>query len=330
MTHSASSETYAASLDSIRAAAARIAGAIHRTPVLTCTAIDDLIGARVFFKAEHLQRGGAFKMRGASNAVLSLDEAAAARGVVTHSSGNFAQAMARAARTRGIDAYVVMPENAPQIKQRAVAGYGGQITLCPPTLADRESHAEAIRARTGATFLHPYDQPDIIAGQGTCAIEFLDEVPDLDVMIAPVGGGGLMSGICIAGRALRPEMRLFAAEPEGADDARRSFVAGERIPQTGPDTIADGLLTSLGTHTWPILRDHLEDIITVDDDATVEAMRLVWERMKQVIEPSAAVTLAAVISARERLVRGPATSIGIVLSGGNVDLTRALDLLGRG
>jgi threonine dehydratase len=310
---------YATDIDAVRQAAERIRGHAHRTPVMTCAALDALAGRSLFFKCENLQKVGAFKMRGATNAVMSLTDDAAARGVVTHSSGNFAQALALAARIRGIPAHIVMPRTAPVVKKAAVEGYGGTIHLCEPTLKARETTAAAVVAETGGTFLHPYDHPDVIAGQGTCALELLEEVPDLDGIIAPIGGGGLMSGICIAARGLSPEIRLFAAEPEGADDAARSFAAGEFVPQTGPNTIADGLLTSLGELTWPIVRDHLECIVTVDEAAIIEAMRLVWSRMKTVIEPSAAVPVAAVISEDFRELPG-LERLGVVLSGGNVDL----------
>ena len=235
-------------LSDIRDAADRIADGIHRTPVMTCSAIDALAGGgrQLFFKCENLQKVGAFKMRGALNAVRLLPEDRAAAGVVTHSSGNFAQALALAARQRGVPAYIVMPETAPEVKRRAVEGYGAEITRCPPTLEARESTANAVRERTGATFLHPYDQAEVIAGQGTVALELIEQVRDLDAVIVPVGGGGLISGIALALRELAPHVRVFGAEPMGADDAYRSKVAGALIPQTGPNTIADGLLTSLG------------------------------------------------------------------------------------
>jgi threonine dehydratase/serine racemase len=243
---------------------------------------------------------------------------ATASGVVTHSSGNHAGALALAARMRKIPAHIVMPQTASAVKRRAVEEYGGRVILCEPTLAARESTAARVQAETGAALVPPYDHPDVIAGQGAVALELLDEVDSLDAILAPVGGGGLMSGICLAARALDPHIRLIGAEPSGADDAFRSLAAGRLIPQTGPRTIADGLLTSLGELTWPILRDHLEAIITVTDDEIRRAMRLAWERAKFLIEPSAAVPLAAVLrfgDAYANLGR-----IGIVLSGGNVDL----------
>jgi threonine dehydratase len=317
--HPVTEFTYAITGDDVRAAAVRIAPSIHRTPVLTCRALDDLAGRALYFKCEHLQKVGAFKMRGAANAVRRLTDEQKQRGVVTHSSGNFAQALARAARECGIDAHIVMPTSAPAVKRNAVLGYGARVIDCEPTLEARETTAQQIIDETGGTLLHPYNQSAIMAGQGTCALELLDDVPHLDAIIAPVGGGGLMSGICIAARDVKPAIRLFGAEPLGADDAARSFAAGTLIPQTGPDTIADGLLTSLGSLTWPVLRDHLDTIITVEDQQIVEAMRLIWMRMKQVVEPSAAVPLAAVLSDAFCAIDG-LSHVGIVLSGGNIDL----------
>ncbi len=312
---------YAADLEAVRAAARRIAGLAHRTPVHTCAALDVAAGRRLFLKCENFQKVGAFKFRGACNAVMSLSDEAAARGVATHSSGNHAQALALAARMRAIPCHVVMPSNAPSVKRRAVEGYGARVIECEPSVAAREATADRVVAETGATFVHPYDHPDVIAGQGTAALELLEEVPDLDAVVAPVGGGGLLSGTCIAARGLRDEIRVFGAEPSGADDAARSLAAGRIIPQTAPDTIADGLLTSLGELTWPILRDRLAGIVTVSDDETVAAMRLVWERAKLVIEPSAAVAVAAVLSGRLPDADG-LERVGVVLSGGNVELDR--------
>jgi threonine dehydratase len=312
---------YAADLSDVRAAASRIAGQAHRTPVMTSSTLDELAGRRLFFKCEQFQKVGAFKFRGALNAVLCLDEIQARHGVVTHSSGNHAQALALAARLRGIPAFIVMPRTAPAAKQRATAGYGGQVVLCEPTVADREATAARVQAETGATPIPPYDHPPIIAGQGTIALELVEQVPDLDAIVAPVGGGGMISGIAIAARGLDPDLRVFAAEPVGADDAARSKAAGRLIPQTAPDTICDGLLTSLGDHTWPVVRDLVEEVVTVDDDATGAAMRLVWERMKLVIEPSAATSVAAVLSDRFRALTG-LDRVAVVLSGGNLDLER--------
>jgi len=310
---------YAVELTDIVAAAERIAGEAHRTPVLTCQTIDTLVGRQVFFKCENLQKVGAFKFRGACNTILQLPEAEARRGVVTHSSGNHAQAVALAARRRGIPAHIVMPSIAAAVKRRAVEGYGARVIECAPTLEAREATAAAVQSETGATFVHPYDDARVIAGQGTVALELLDQVDALDAIVAPVGGGGMLSGICVAARALRPRLRLFAAEPQGADDAARSIAAGKLLPQTAPKTIADGLLTSLGTLTWPILRDHVDSVLTVSEDDIVDAMQLAWERAKLLIEPSAAVAVAAVLGDDFRA-RPGIQRVGVVLSGGNVDI----------
>jgi len=316
-----SSIPYAADLTSIQDAAKRIAGSAHITPVLTCSSLDRMAGRRLFFKCENLQKMGAFKYRGALNAIHQLTDAEAERGVVTHSSGNFAQALALAARSRGIPAYIVMPSNSPAVKQRAVAGYGGQITLCEPNLEARTTQASRIERETGATLVHPYDHPHVIAGQGTAGLELMEQVPQLDSIVVPLGGGGLLSGIALAAQELRPGLPVYGAEPEGADDAYRSRQAGRLIPQTGPNTIADGLLTSLGDWTWPVVRDVVADVFTVSDIQIEESMRLIWERMKLVVEPSAAVPLAVVLSDpfREQTAH---QDIGILLSGGNVDLEK--------
>lgn len=313
--------TYAADLVAIQAAAERIAPFAHRTPVLTCATLDGLAGRRLFFKGDHLQKAGAFKFRGACNAVMRLPDEVAALGVVTHSSGNHGQALALAAKLRGIPAHVVMPANAAAVKRRAVAGYGARVIDCEPTLAARETTAAAIVRDSGATFIHPYDHPDVIAGQGTATLELFEQVPLLDAVVAPVGGGGLLSGLCIAARGLSPSIRIFAAEPTGADDTARSLAAGRLIPQTAPNTIADGLLTSLGELTWPIIRNHVERVVTVDDERIVHAMRLAWERAKFLIEPSAATALAAVLSDEFKATKG-LERVGVLLSGGNVDLDR--------
>ncbi len=312
---------YAATLQDVRDAAERIAGHAHRTPVMTSSTLDARAGRRIFLKCEQFQKVGAFKFRGALNAVLCLGDEQARRGVVTHSSGNHAQALALAARLRGIPAFVVMPRNAPAAKRRATEGYGAQVVLCEPTVTEREATAARVQAETGATPIPPYDHPPIIAGQGTIALELVAQVPDLDAIVAPVGGGGMISGIAIAAHGLDPSLRIFAAEPSGADDAACSKAAGHLIPQTSPDTICDGLLTSLGDHTWPVVRDRVEEVITVDDDAVLAAMRLIWERAKLVIEPSAATGVAAVLSAPFRALDG-LDRVGVVLSGGNLDLDR--------
>jgi threonine dehydratase len=273
----------------------------------------------LFFKCEHLQKAGAFKFRGACNAVMKLPPEIAARGVVTHSSGNHAGALALAAQLRGIPAHVVMPRNASPVKRRAVEEYGGRVVECEPTLAAREATAAAVLSETGGVLVPPYDHPDVIAGQGTAALELLEQVPGLDALVAPVGGGGLVAGLCIAGKGVVPALRVFAAEPAGADDAARSRAAGMLVPQTGPRTIADGLLTSLGERTWPVLRDQVEKVVTVTEEEIVAAMRLAWERAKLLIEPSAAVAVAAVLSPEFRALRG-LERVGVVLSGGNVNL----------
>jgi threonine dehydratase/serine racemase len=310
---------YATTLADVRAAARRIEGTAHRTPVFTCATLDRKAGRQLFFKCEQFQKAGSFKFRGALNAVRQLEPAAAARGVVTHSSGNHAQALALAARLQGVPAHVVMPENASAVKRAAVAEYGGRVIVCPPNLAARETTAATVLAETGGTLIPPYDHPHILAGQGTVALELLEQVPDLDAVIAPVGGGGLMAGLTLATRELNPAVRIFAGEPAGADDAARSQAAGTLIPQTAPRTIADGLLTSLGSLTWPVIRDLVEHIFTVTDEEIIAAMRLLAQRAKLLIEPSAAVPLAAVLSAPFRGLDG-IQRVGVVLSGGNVDL----------
>lgn len=306
----------------VRAAAERIEPHVHRTPVLTSRSLNQMVGAELFFKCENFQRTGSFKMRGASNAVFSLSETHASKGVTTHSSGNFAAALALAAQERGIAAHVVMPRNAPEAKKSAVAGYRAKITLCEPTLAAREEGVEAIVAETGATFVHPYDDNRIIAGQGTAALELISEVDALDLVLAPVGGGGLMSGTAIAVRESVGQTRVIGVEPELADDGRRSLEAGQILPSDYPETICDGLRTSLGTRTFPILRKYVDDICLVSDESTLRAMTLLLERMKMVVEPSAAVCLAALLD-RSMSIRNK--RIGVIISGGNVDLKKFLD-----
>ncbi len=307
------------SLEDVRQAAARIAPHAHRTPVFTCQGLDALAGATLFFKCENLQKAGAFKFRGAMNAVLSLDPQRAARGVVTHSSGNHAAALALAARLRGIPAHLVMPENAPQAKQRAVRAYGGTIHFCAPTLADRERAARELLDSTQSTLVHPYDDPAVIAGQGTLALELHEQVPGLEELVVPVSGGGLASGIALATAALSPACEVLGAEPEQADDAFRSLRAGRLMPAGPGHTVADGLRATLSERTFAILTRHVRAILTVREDEIIAAMRLLWERMKLVVEPSAAVPLAAVLRQPERFRN---RRVGIVLSGGNVDLDR--------
>jgi threonine dehydratase len=309
------------SIDSIREAAARIATHAHRTPVLNSETLDAMAGRPLLFQAEIFQKVGAFKFRGAMNAVSRLDESVAVRGVVTHSSGNHAQALALAARLRGIPAWIVMPKGAPAIKRRAVEGYGAEVVECENTLEARESTAARLVAETGGTLIPPFDHADVIAGQGTMALEILEEHPECEAIVAPVGGGGMISGIAIAAKALKPSIKVFAAEPSRADDAFRSKQSGRIEPVERIDTIADGLRTSLGELTFPVVRDLVDEVLLVDEDAIVRAMRLVWERMKVLIEPSAAVGVAAVLegSFTARRDFGPTA---VVLCGGNVDLDR--------
>ncbi len=306
-------------LNNIREAAERIRPYAHRTPVLTNESLNQQVGAQVFLKCENFQKVGAFKFRGACNAVYSLSDDEAARGVCTHSSGNHAQALALAAKMRGIPAYIVMPNNAPSVKKNAVAGYGGLITFCEPTLEARESTLDRIRLDTGANVVHPYNDARVIAGQGTAALELLEDYPDLDVIIVPVGGGGLLSGTSIAATELKKGIRIIAGEPDMADDAFRSIKAGKLIPSQNPKTIADGLLTSLGTLTFPIIQQRAEQIVTVSEAGIIESMKYVWERVKIIIEPSSAVAVAVLWEKKIELSR---LKIGVILSGGNVDLEK--------
>lgn len=298
-------------------AADRIQNIIHRTPVMTSISLNQMVGTEIFFKCENFQKVGAFKFRGATNAVFSLSDHEAKKGVATHSSGNHAAALTLAAKMRGISAYIVMPRTSPQVKKDAVAEYGAKITFCEPTLQSRESTLEKVVEKTGATFIHPYNDYRIIAGQATAALELLQEIRDLDIVMTPVGGGGLLSGTALSVFYLSPLTKVIAAEPEGADDAYRSLKEGKIIPSVNPQTIADGLLTSLGDKTFPIIQKHVERIITVSDEATIAAMRYIWERMKIIVEPSAAVPFAALL---EKKVDFSGKRIGIILSGGNVDL----------
>jgi threonine dehydratase len=306
-------------LDDIRTAAQRIQPYIHRTPVLTSESLNARVEAHVFLKCENMQKVGAFKFRGACNAVFSLTDEEAARGVCTHSSGNHAQALALAARMRGIPAYIVMPNNAPSVKKHAVAGYGGSITFCAPTLEAREATLRSIYERTGANVVHPYNDERVIAGQGTAALELLEDVPGLDVIIAPVGGGGLLSGTSIAATETKQGIRVIAGEPEMADDAYRSMQSGTIVPSASPKTIADGLLTSLGSLTFPVVQQRVEQIVTVSEQGIIDAMRFVWERLKIIIEPSAAVAVGVLW---EKKIDLTGLNVGVILSGGNVDLDK--------
>ena len=321
VSHQTPMRKYSASIDDVRAAAKRIKGIGHRTPVLTNKTLDRLAGRKLFFKCENFQKIGAFKFRGGWNAISMLSGKDAEKGVCTHSSGNHAQAVAYAALKRGIPAYIVMPNNSPDVKLEAVKGYEANITLCEPTLEARQITLKEIAEKTGAEVIHPFNNPNVIAGQGTAALEMIEDIGHLDAMIAPIGGGGLMSGTCITTRSLLPNAKLFGAEPKGADDAYRSLKEGKMLPQENPNTICDGLLTSLGENTWNILKDHLDAIYTVSDDEVIKAMKLVWERMKIIIEPSCATPVAVVLSDEFKALKG-IEKIGIILTGGNVDLSK--------
>jgi threonine dehydratase len=307
------------SADDIRAAAIRIAPFVHRTPILTSTRLDEILGSRIVFKCENLQRIGAFKARGAHNAVFSLTGAEAARGVVTHSSGNHAAALSLAAQNREIQAFIVMPSNAPNAKVESVRRLGGAITFCEPTIAAREAAAAQIAAERGATLVHPYDDVRVIAGQGTAAAELLADHGDLDAILAPVGGGGLMSGTAIAARDASATIKILATEPAQADDAWRSWSSGVLTEGDPPNTIADGLRTTLGQNGFAILRSLLDGFATVSEEAIAEAMRLVFEVLKVVIEPSSAVPVAALLEKKFDLA---GRKVGVILTGGNVDLDR--------
>jgi threonine dehydratase len=305
------------SWERIAAARARIAGKVSLTPVLSSSSLNELSGAQLYFKCENFQKCGAFKARGASNAVFALPDEVARRGVVTHSSGNHAAALARAARLRGIPAYIVMPDNTVQVKRAAVARYGAEITYCEPTLVARERAAQALQDSTGAVLVHPYDNLEVMAGQATAAVELLEAVPELDLILCPVGGGGLLSGTAVAARTLRSATRVVGVEPAGADDAARSLRAGQLLSAGKPNTIADGLRGLLGVRPFAVIRTHVAEIVTVSDEAIVAAMRRLWEVLKIVVEPSGAVPYAAIASGALE-VRGQ--RVGLILSGGNLDL----------
>lgn len=302
---------------SIEQAHERIKPYIHRTPVMTSNTLDEMAGCQVYFKCENFQKVGAFKARGAMNAVLSLSREERAKGVSTHSSGNHAQALARAAKIMGIKAYIVMPRTSPEIKRLAVKGYGGEIFECEPTLASRESTLIEVIAKTGAVEIHPFNNFDVIAGQATAAKELFEEVNDLDFIVAPVGGGGLLSGTALAAKYFSPATRIVGAEPELANDAFQSMQSGDIEPALPPTSIADGLLTSLGDKTFPIMRELVTEIITVSDQEILSAMRLIWERLKIIVEPSGAVAFATVLKEKSKFLN---KKVGVILSGGNVDL----------
>lgn len=295
----------------------RIKPHIHRTPVLTSTFIDTLVGANLFFKCENLQKAGAFKARGASNAVFGLSEEQAARGVATHSSGNHGTCLSYAAGRRGIPCTVVMPRTAPQAKKDAVRGYGGKVVECEPSTSSREAVFAEVVAETGAEFVHPYNDPRVIAGQATCSKELIEQVDDLDAVIAPIGGGGMVSGTCLTLTNLAPRVKIYAAEPEQADDAYRSFKAGHIIADDAPNTVADGLKVPLKELTWHFVKNNVSDILTASETDIIDAMKLIWKRMKIVMEPSSAVPLATILK-NKHLFSGK--RIGIIVTGGNVDL----------
>jgi len=307
----------------IEAAHIRIQPYIHRTPVFTSRFFHELTGAETFFKCENLQRVGAFKIRGATNAVFSLGESDLKNGVLTHSSGNHAQALALAAKWRKTKAYIVMPDNSPQVKVNAVKGYGGKVIFCEPTLQARQETAARIQSETDAVFIHPYDHPHIIAGQGTVFKELFEDTGKLDYIFASVGGGGLLSGTSISAKHLCPGIKVIGCEPQGADDAYRSFVSGKLVPSVNPQTSADGLLTSLSELTFSIIRKNVDEIVTVSESEIILAMKWVWERMKLIIEPSSAVAVAALVKKKDVL-RGK--KAGVILSGGNVDVLKAMQL----
>jgi threonine dehydratase len=304
-------------LAAIRAAHERIRSHIHRTPVLTSERLNEASGASLFFKCENFQKVGAFKARGATNAVFSLDDAIVQRGVATHSSGNHGAAVARAAELRGIPAHIVMPSNSAKVKIRAVEGYGAQIVFCEPTEDAREVACAEVIKKTGATLIHSFENENVIAGQGTAAMELLEDVPDLDLVMCPVGGGGLLSGTAVAAKSMRPKIKVIAVEPANADDAAQSFRAGRRLMTEKKFTIADGLRTNVGEPNFAIIQRYVDDIVTVREEAIVSAMRTIWETMKIVIEPSAAVPYAAIL---ENKIDIGGKRVGIILTGGNIDL----------
>ena len=308
---------YIPTFDDMLAAHDRIAPYVHRTPVLTSSFLNELTGAQLFFKCENLQKAGAFKVRGASNAVFGLSDAEAKRGVCTHSSGNHALSLSYAAGRRGIPCNVVMPRTAPQAKKDAVRGYGGMITECEPSTTSREAVFAEGQARTGGDFVHPYNDPRVIAGQGTCSRELMAQTDGLDMVVAPIGGGGMISGTCLTLSHLAPEVQIIAAEPEQADDAARSFRAGHIIADDAPDTIADGLKVPLKDLTWHFVSNHVSNVLTASEDQIVDAMKLTWKRMKIVMEASSAVPLATILANKDRFA---GKRVGIIITGGNVDL----------
>lgn len=310
---------YIPTLDDMKTARERIAPYIHRTPVLTSRMLNELTGAELFFKCENLQRAGAFKARGASNAVFGLTDGQAARGVATHSSGNHGSCLSYAAGQRGIPCTVVMPRTAPQAKKDAVRGYGARVVECEPSTSSREAVFAEVVAETGAEFVHPYNDPRVIAGQGTCSAELIEQVDGLDAVIAPIGGGGMVSGTCLTLSNLAPNVKIYAAEPAQADDAMRSFKAGHIIADDAPETVADGLKVPLKELTWHFVQRHVTDILTASDPEIIEAMKLIWKRMKIVMEPSSAVPLATILKNSDIFA---GKRVGVIITGGNVDLDK--------
>jgi len=310
---------YIPTFDDVKVARDRITPYIHKTPVLTSTFMNDLTGAELFFKCENFQKAGAFKVRGASNAVFGLSDEIAAKGVATHSSGNHALSLSYAAGRRGIPCHVVMPRTAPQAKKDAVIGYGGIITECEPSTTSREAVFAEVQAATGADFVHPYNDPRVIAGQATCSLELLEQTGGLDAVVAPIGGGGMISGTCLALSNVAPDTKIYAAEPKNADDAYRSFKAGHIIADDAPETVADGLKVPLKDLTWHFVSTHVEDILIATEEEIVDAMKLIWQRMKIVVEPSSAVPLATILKNKD-LFAGK--RVGVIITGGNVDMDK--------
>jgi len=308
---------YIPTFDDVKVARERVTPYIHKTPVLTSTFMNELTGAELFFKCENFQKAGAFKVRGASNAVFGLSDEMAAKGVATHSSGNHALSLSYAAGRRGIPCHVVMPRTAPQAKKDAVIGYGGIITECEPSTSSREAVFAEVQAATGADFVHPYNDPRVIAGQATCSLELLEQVGDLDAIVAPIGGGGMISGTCLAMSNVAPEVSIYAAEPLNADDAARSFKAGHIIADDAPETVADGLKVPLKDLTWHFVSNHVTDIFTATEEEIIDAMKLIWKRMKIVMEPSSAVPLATILKNKDVFA---GKRVGVIITGGNVDL----------
>ena len=313
------SDLYIPTFDDVKAAHERIRPYIHKTPILTSEFMNELSGANLFFKCENFQKAGAFKVRGACNAVFGLDDERAKIGVATHSSGNHALSLSYAAGRRGIPATVVMPRTAPDAKKAAVRGYGGTIVECEPSTSSREAVFAEVVAKSGADFVHPYNDPRVIAGQGTCSLEMVEQIPDMDAVIAPIGGGGMISGCCLTLSNIAPDIKIYAAEPLNADDAARSFRAGHIIADDAPQTVADGLKVPLKERTWHFVSHHVTDILTATEQEIIDAMKLTWERMKIVIEPSCAVPLATILNNKDVFA---GKRVGVIITGGNVDLDK--------